>query len=507
MTTTAVDTRQPVARPLDDGWDDARYRPQFPTPELLGAAAAMFPPRPYWIGNEGPIPRIEIAPGVVAISRRDYARANRTAERAVATRRTIADQLAVWLRTEGRFPHDPIPTRQITAWSQKSRVRMRKTIGQIDWSEELSPERAPAMVTLTYPGDWLAVAPDGKTSKRHVKQFKKAYARAWKFNIAGFWKLEFQRRGAPHYHIFTVTPRGTSKRAAVVNGHTIDKGLPFKIWLSLTWAACVDPRDPQEMKNHIKAGTGVDYEKGLRGRDPQRIAEYFTKDAQRSAKEYQNIVPRAWRAVELAEGVEGPAERTDKGPGRFWGYWGIWRRVHGVELSHADAVAASRVMRRWFAAKAGHHWQPKTKTWQPPATTPRVSWRRRGGSIDTTRCPNGRYEVIGLAGAQLVAGVAPARPRFVRRRIRRMHYAGGAGWISVNDGAAYATQLSRHLDQAREYRRYSHSDKGVTREPEQRAGPPPPGLCRSCGESRRSHRCPAYLASRADRAAKRRQPS
>ena len=53
------------------------------------------------------------------------------------------------------------------------------------------------------------------------------FERAWKRKLIGVWKREFQRRGAPHYHILMVPPHGT------VNG------LGFREWLSQTWASIV----------------------------------------------------------------------------------------------------------------------------------------------------------------------------------------------------------------------------------------------------------------------------
>jgi hypothetical protein len=59
------------------------------------------------------------------------------------------------------------------------------------------------MLTLTYPGDWLIVAPNAEVVKRHFQALCKRYGRAWGEPLIGPWKLEFQRRGAPHFHIST----------------------------------------------------------------------------------------------------------------------------------------------------------------------------------------------------------------------------------------------------------------------------------------------------------------
>jgi hypothetical protein len=64
------------------------------------------------------------------------------------------------------------------------------------------------MLTLTYPGDWLTVAPDGETVKRHFTALAKRYERTWGEPLVCICKLEVQDRGAPHFHISTTPPMG-----------------------------------------------------------------------------------------------------------------------------------------------------------------------------------------------------------------------------------------------------------------------------------------------------------
>lgn len=382
------------------------YAPAFPSTQLLSAAAALFTPSPAWSGHEGPRARVSVAAGVFGLARRDLARRERTSERQSAADRTAADQLAAELIEHGQFPDPPIPRQEITGWSRKSRSGMRRSIGEIDWSGMLRRSRVPAMITLTYPGDWLTVAPTGRAAKRHLRIFRRRFERAWGQRLGAFWKLEFQRRGAPHFHLFMVPPHGTAPRGRYA-------GLRFKRWLSLTWADVVNHPDPAERQRNVRAGTGVDYAEGLRARDPRRIAEYFAKHGAFRAKEYQHIVPPAWR---------GPGD----GPGRFWGYWRVAREVYAVEVSEWLAVQTARLVRRWHRAKGD------------AATT---QTRRTAGGA-----PRSQYaEVIGLSGAQLLQTPAKVRTRESRRRIRRMRGYGGAGWVAVNDGASFASQVARWL--------------------------------------------------------------
>jgi len=55
------------------------------------------------------------------------------------------------------------------------------------------------MITLTYPGDYEH---DGKKVKKHLHSFLESIKKIWK-NFKFFWILEFQKRGAPHFHLVT----------------------------------------------------------------------------------------------------------------------------------------------------------------------------------------------------------------------------------------------------------------------------------------------------------------
>jgi len=355
--------------------------------------------RDPWQGHEGPRPRIMISAGCVTVSRPDYARHERTREREQARQRKIVDALAAHFTEHGEWPEDPEPSREITAWSRKSRSNMVRTLCSLDYAPMLSDStRLPAMVTLTYPGDWLTVAPHGKAVKVHLDTFRKRYLRAWGDPLCGLWKLEFQRRGAPHFHLLMVPPHGlagtfrrTMKRRPRA---AVGDGMAFRPWLSAVWADVVAHPDPVERMKHERAGTGVDFAEGMRARDPKRVAVYFLKHSSPgmgNSKEYQHIVPEAWR---------GPGA----GPGRFWGYWQLETHTAGREVEPIDAIRAARILRRWAAA------QGTTREVAVPradTSTGRLRWRK------------------------------------VRRPVRRMN--GGAGWVAVNDGATFGTALGRAL--------------------------------------------------------------
>lgn len=387
----------------------------FPTPELVSAAAGLFTKRPGWAGEEGPRPLLTIAPGVVSMSWPDVARRERTAERAQETARKRAEEMARYLLEHGRLPEDPEPERVVTEWSRKSRSRMTRRLAELDYGPLLRMGLRLPMTTLTYPGDWLAVAPTGKAVKRHLDQYRKRFERAWGFAFTGIWKLEFQRRGAPHLHLWGPEPEGTAgelrRLTATRYRPAVGDGLPYRDWLSAVWADIVDHPDPEQRRRHRLAGTAVDFREGERMRDPRRLAVYFTKHGSFSAKEYQHQVPEAW-------------SEPGAGPGRFWGYWGLDPATAGVELHPEAAVWAGRILRRYARAQG--------------VTQQRTVRRVRGGVAIPVD------QVVGLAGAQLVTAPERVRYRTVRRRVTRL--ANGRGFLCVNDGPSLAADLARAVD-------------------------------------------------------------
>lgn len=134
------------------------------------------------------------------------------------------------------------------------------------------------MVTLTYPGFFET---DGAKSKEHLRRFLQELKRkidrdnSAAVSYSTFWFLEFQDRGAPHYHLFTTNY------------------FP-KEFVSRRWYEIVNSEDPR----HLMAGTRC--EKLERGRSG--LISYATKYA---CKCIQKVVPENYENV-----------------GRFWGVSG-----------------------------------------------------------------------------------------------------------------------------------------------------------------------------------------
>lgn len=458
----------------------ATFAPAFPTAEVMDGAAALLADHVSplaWLGGEGPRPRLVFGPGMVQLTRPDAARRERTAGRAREARPKDATALAAWLVEGQRDGEDdeafglrmgrvtgdvPLTEREITEWSRKSRANMIKVLASLDWSPLFAGFALPAMTTLTYPGDWVPLAPDGRTAKKHLETFFKRFERAWGTEWVGVWKFEFQRRGAPHFHLLSVPPFGKAGEAAydvrmaahkrgelarkprrrVVENH----GLGYKEWLSATWTDIVfadiedemagieaetgetDPRRDhmaEQRRRHLGAGTNVNWQEGAKASDPKRLSVYFAKHGSFKAKEYQHVVPEEWR-------------EPGKGPGRFWGYRGVEKLLREVELAPADFQFVARTMRRLRSRVKV--WDPKTRKHRWVKATRVTEVKRYAAGVRPAY--SGYSEVIGLAGAQYMEPVKVKRRR-VRRPVTR--FARGSGFAVENNAPELVETLTRAL--------------------------------------------------------------
>lgn len=78
--------------------------------------------------------------------------------------------------------------------------------------------------------------------------------------------------------------------------------------------------------------------------DTKRLAIYFTKQSSPNTvgdKEYQHIVPEPWR-------------EPGKGPGRFWGVFGLKRATTTFEIDKDAYLTARRIIGRWSRSQAAY---------------------------------------------------------------------------------------------------------------------------------------------------------
>lgn len=86
----------------------------------------------------------------------------------------------------------------IEGFTDDSRKRLRDLFAKIntEYQEKYSGNKG-ISVTLTYPGEY---DPDPNTWKKHLDNFGKSLRREYKESSC-IWVLEFQKRGAPHFHV------------------------------------------------------------------------------------------------------------------------------------------------------------------------------------------------------------------------------------------------------------------------------------------------------------------
>ena len=329
----------------------------------------------------GPRWELTVGPGIFRVACRDWARRERTEERARSARVKDVDAAVAAFVATGEWPEPRPPRTAITSWSRKSRANMVRRLCELDYTPLYASGRLPAMVTLT--PRRLA---DGRPHRASAQTAHEGAAealcpRAWGEEWACVWKLEFQRRGAPHVHMLATPPHGPARTT----------GETFAVWLSRSWAEVVDHPDPEQRRRHERAGTALDYAEGLRATDPRRVAAYFTKHGLMAAKEYQHDVPPEW-------------SEPGSGPGRFWGVWNLHRAIRTVHVSPEDGIRAGRIARRWARAQRRTH-----QTWKPRVdkATGRIRYRRS------------------------------------RSRVQLMTN-GNRGWIALNSGPAFVSALGKY---------------------------------------------------------------
>jgi hypothetical protein len=188
---------------------------------------------------------------------------------------------------------------KIRELSEKSRMNLQSLAYELS-AMGIKPD---IMVTLTYPGDWASVAGEGRAIKRHLAAFRRRIERYLKKRDVGcsaLWFLEFQKRGAPHWHLIFW---GEGLQDSCL------QALREKV--ARDWASIVKHPCQFERAKHRKAGTRTEkMRKGHFG----YVSKYASKTEQKEVPEqFQNV-------------------------GRFWGLWNFKMpsaESHSLKLTQA----------------------------------------------------------------------------------------------------------------------------------------------------------------------------
>jgi hypothetical protein len=237
-------------------------------------------------------------------------------------------------------------------WSERSRRNMRWQFSGLAW-EQLG--RRPAMVTLTYPANWRAVAASGDAVRRHVEAFKERWRRRWGEGLRGVWVREFQKRGAPHMHLYVALPEAVSDdeyQALVrrtIRARLLTRELgsyqarrrsgllegDFGRWLLAAWSGVVKSGDPR----HARFGADV--------------APFFwgatVNEAADGRVNWGRVADYLWRESGKWGQKQVPEEFTS--PGRSWGRWGVEVTATEAELDRTTAMELRRLLRSLWRSR------------------------------------------------------------------------------------------------------------------------------------------------------------
>jgi hypothetical protein len=194
---------------------------------------------------------------------------------------------------------------RITNFTNDSRRRMEIRFRESEWPQH----RLLVFITLTWPRHFSAEPRDWKAA---LRAWRAAYERQWG-PLTAIWALEFQRRGAPHFHLACAGPRGVS----------IEE---LRRWSAETWYRIAGHGDERHLHQHQKEGHCK------RARTPNELLGYLAKEiGKRGQKEL-------------------PAWLTNKGAGRWWGVWRLVNVAFDEPLTRREFHAIHRVGRRVLPA-------------------------------------------------------------------------------------------------------------------------------------------------------------
>jgi len=159
---------------------------------------------------------------------------------------------------------------RIKEWSPKSRMLLKCVLAGL----ERKALAVSHFVTLTYPADFPAPEDHG-IYKNHLRVMGQAMRREFGEGCSAVWKLEFQKRGAAHYH-FIVFGLG-------------DDLVKVRKWFARRWFEIVASGDDK----HLRAGTQVDTARSVGGA-MSYLCKYFDKADQTRPG---NFTGRYWGKV------------------------------------------------------------------------------------------------------------------------------------------------------------------------------------------------------------------
>lgn len=219
----------------------------------------------------------------------------------VSTAATVVQLETTW---DGQSPWAGGRRGRVDGFSDKSRRNLLRTMCALTFMDD-----EPWEITLTWPGEFPL---DGRRVKRDLAAFWRRLERRYG-RLQAVWKLEFQGRGAPHFHLAVSRPVASLSEV--------------RAFVSAAWFEVVGSGDLR----HLGAGTQVIK---LEYSPAAYFAGYL--GGTRTAKEYQHRVPEGFESV-----------------GRFWGLRNVSPEWNQLRLTEAEFFALRRLVRKWVRANLG----------------------------------------------------------------------------------------------------------------------------------------------------------
>jgi len=218
------------------------------------------------------------------------------------------------VKRSGMKPPCRVPGKRgvVKGLSVASGLRLQETVASVDPAHGM-----PLFFTLTYPAEYPG---NWSTWKRHLDNFRRTLSDNWgEAWTGGIWRLEAQRRGAPHFHVlvwhrFELEPETLAE---------------LRAWTSKAWYRIVASGDPK----HLAAGTNVRVVSDVD--DLRKVMCYLGKY--------------------LGKDSVHPDSQVFKNPvGRYWGVWrkeALLQEPETVTVDRETYLKIRRVLREYKARK------------------------------------------------------------------------------------------------------------------------------------------------------------
>ena len=131
---------------------------------------------------------------------------------------------------------------KVHEFSERSRRSMMYQSASVFWKEVLDCSVV-VHATLTYPAEYASPA----EAKKHFEALRERLRREYGSSLFGFWKLEPQERGAPHFHLLVALENADTWRDDTASDLAF---ISLREFLILSWLDVVGSSDPAHAIHH-----------------------------------------------------------------------------------------------------------------------------------------------------------------------------------------------------------------------------------------------------------------